>query len=483
MQLNSMFCDYMIRKIISMSLFFTAILTLSSCLRSEEEDLIYYSDTAISSFSLGTLNRYLHTTSSTGADSVYKTTVTGSNYKMNIDQMAGLISNKDSLPYGTDISKVLITVGAKNGGTVVLKSLKSDSLNYISTTDSLDFTQPRTLFVYAYDGSGRRQYTVSLKVHQQIADTLVWRQMASNSAFTAMKAIKALALGTTLYVLGTDGTTTTVYATNDGQTWRRVPGTFDATAYQNAIIKGKYLYIYSNGELQRTTGDDTWTTVAQVQLAHLVGAGTTAMYAIDGNGRMALSTDDGATWQADDMDDDALLLPSQDFSFAVLPSATNDSIEQLVLVGNRAPSLGDNTARVWTKTVDYSTTGANHPGTWAFVTQDDGNRFLLPSLRSLSAFAYDEGLIALGGAGIGTSTVAALSQMYYSLDGGITWRKDTRYTLPATLKADNSVVTATADADHFIWIVSGQTGEVWHGRLNKLGWSQDNDLFLKAARP
>ena len=64
-----------------LALMFATALLCASCLGSSEEEYTYYDDTAITAFSLGTLNRYTYVTKSDGTDSIAKTTVTGSNYK------------------------------------------------------------------------------------------------------------------------------------------------------------------------------------------------------------------------------------------------------------------------------------------------------------------------------------------------------------------------------------------------------------------
>ena len=102
-------------------LLLAALFVFASCLNSDDNDVVYYDDTAITSFSLGTMNRYVHTKSSTGADSVYKTTYSGSNYAFYIDQLTCEIYNVDSLPKGTDAAHVITTISTKNGGTAVWK--------------------------------------------------------------------------------------------------------------------------------------------------------------------------------------------------------------------------------------------------------------------------------------------------------------------------------------------------------------------------
>ena len=132
---------------------FVAVLMLTSCLNADDNSTTLYSDMAIKSFSLGNLNRYVHTTTSAGADSVYKQTFSASTYKMNIDQLNYKISNADSLPTGTDAAHVICSATTVNNGVIYVKSLISDTLFYFSSgSDSIDFTQPRIFRVYATDG-------------------------------------------------------------------------------------------------------------------------------------------------------------------------------------------------------------------------------------------------------------------------------------------------------------------------------------------
>ena len=148
---------------------------LTSCLNSNDDNTTYYSDMAIKTFTLGTLNRYIHTTSSTGGDSIYKQTYSASAYQMNIDQMNHTITNADSLLMGTDLAHVICNVTTVNGGIVYVKSLISDTLFYFSSgSDSIDFTQPRVFRVYATDGSGSRDYKVSLNARSQNKGVFSW---------------------------------------------------------------------------------------------------------------------------------------------------------------------------------------------------------------------------------------------------------------------------------------------------------------------
>lgn len=160
----------------------TASWLLASCLSSDDGETTRYDDMAVSSFTLGTLNRYLHTTARSGADSIYKATFAANGYKMSIDQLNHRIYNTVGLPQGTDVAHVVCTVTTRNNGVVYVKSTTSDTLAYFqSAKDSIDFRQPRVFRVFANDGSGSRDYVVTLNVRQQASGQVQWTQMPSGT--------------------------------------------------------------------------------------------------------------------------------------------------------------------------------------------------------------------------------------------------------------------------------------------------------------
>ena len=208
---------------------FAAGLLLTSCLNSNEATITVYDDMAIKTFTLGTLDRYLHTTSSTGEDSVYKISYSATGYNMNIDQLGHKISNADSLLIGTDMTRIICNVTTKNNGIVYVKSMTSDSLTYFNSgTDSINFTQPRVFRVFATDGSGYRDYTVSLHARTQAAGVFSWT-VAAETGFPlpgddvvreAAEAAGLTYVGSTsaeAYAMNADGII--VESTDMGNTW------------------------------------------------------------------------------------------------------------------------------------------------------------------------------------------------------------------------------------------------------------------------
>lgn len=153
---------------------------MMSCMNSSDSDSTSYTDAAISSFSIGSLKRTQHTTSSTGADSTYTTTVSGAAYDFEIDHTGCRIYNPDSLPMGTDVSRVLVSMSAYNNGTILIKDVASDTLRFYNSTDSIDFTKPRIITALSNDGQGTRKYTVNINVYQEDPYAFVWKLMSND---------------------------------------------------------------------------------------------------------------------------------------------------------------------------------------------------------------------------------------------------------------------------------------------------------------
>ena len=156
-------------------------LLMTSCLKSDDSsEIIYYNDTAITAFNLTTVNRYIHTTSKSGKDSVYKKALS-SPVTFYIDQYNKTIYNVDSLFADCDLKHVLVDISTKNSGVVAIKSMISDTLRTYNSSDSLDFSQVREIRVYSQRGDTYRAYQVSVNKHQITTGVLMWEQMPAGS--------------------------------------------------------------------------------------------------------------------------------------------------------------------------------------------------------------------------------------------------------------------------------------------------------------
>lgn len=449
------------------------LLLCASCLKGSDNETVRYNDKAIATFALTTINCYHHTVSSTGADSVYMTKIMGSNYKFNIDQMQHLIYNTDSLPKGTDVVHVACNISTLNNGALVLEAIGNDSLYYLGSTtptDSIDFSQPRRMRVYSSDGDGYVTYTVKVNVHQEDGETFTWCRMADEDAIlTAFTDCRVLALDDEILVAGTDGTSTVFYnPLSQNEAARpllvsRAETSFGADAYANVTVYNGSLYMLNDGQLMRSTDSKEWEQVSTPDLKRLIGSSTKELYGISNNNELMVSTDDGQTWEMEDLDDDSSLLPTEDIAIAYRPYSTNKNVDDVLMGGCRSAESypDDKGVQLWRKTVDFSDLSVPMPWLYVEVAENNVGSFL-PCISSLSLFVYDGNFMAAG-------ICDGSKVIYCSPDGGLTWRKVPKYSLPIRVTAD-APLSVTVDAQNFIWVVQAKTGQVWRGRLNRLGW-------------
>lgn len=441
----------------------------TSCLGDDDDNITYYDDTAITAFSLGTLkyNKRVN------ADSVTNTTLDCSSYKFYIDQQNRTIYNTDSLPVGVDVSKVICTITTKNSGTVILRDNDSDTLFYWSSSDSVDFTQPRLFRVYNYTGA-YREYTVSVNVHQQYGDTLTWSNLATVSGLSANNNMRFYATSDYLFLLGKS--VSYMASRNNAITWTQISQELDNLAYNNAAVLNDTLYVLSNGKLLTTYDGQSWNE-SETSISHLFGASSVKLYALDANGKIA-SSEDGSDWTEEDLDGDSTMMPVNDASLCYMQLPTNDDTYRLLLAGNRNYSLGDTTAVVWGK-IEETNEGSDNQA-WSFYKFDANNPYPLPALYDLQMINYDNSFMAMGGYSTtqlnsGTQTAHGF---YRSSDNGVTWQEDTTMTLPTGFTPFHPFAL-TADKDNYLWIADATTGTIWRGRINRLGWADEQKGFNK----
>ncbi len=102
-----------------------------------------------------------------------------------IDLINFEIFNADSLPNGTDVSRLCVSIGTPTISrcelTYRIRGTERDTtVSYLaSPNDSINFADgPVKLSITSADGLTKRDYTVRVNVHNTVPDTLYWNQMA-----------------------------------------------------------------------------------------------------------------------------------------------------------------------------------------------------------------------------------------------------------------------------------------------------------------
>lgn len=447
-----------------------AAFMITSCLDDNEDETVYSSNSSITAFSIENIETK-YTAEVNGKDTTLTATVIGKNYPFVIDQGQRLIYNVDSLPVGTDVKKVVVNITADTPGIVIVAE---DKDTVWVSTDSLNFEKPVKFKVMAYSGVFGPTYTASINVHKQVPDSLQWTQINSNFAGNEVKEQKAVTMDDLIYVFTRQDTKVAITTTNinDGRNWTPLQTIdVDNADYSSAMAWGSRLYILANNELYASTNGTEWSKVnTDAKFSKLIANVHTKdnqkLYAINTENHF-MESEDGTTWTVNE--EVPLTFPQTHLSYAAYPLVTNTSIDRLTIMGDNSIAT-DTTTIVWTK-LTTETNWADYPVT------ENGSHYC-PKLENIGMIYYNELLYAFGGSGKSyNKDIAAFSRFYYSKDQGVTWNPVSKYVFFPESFTDlynqaNGNYSYIVDKNNFLWIIWSKTGEVWRGRINKLGFDK-----------
>lgn len=209
-----------------------------------------------------------------------------SNVFFSIDLVNARIFNADSLPYGTNVSRLIPKiVTPSSASAVTLKyyepSLDRDSVvNYLTnSTDSINFAGgPVTLTVVSENGAVKRDYEIKVNVHNVKADSLVWYKIQTAPLpgdFTTPTAQSTACLNNTFYCLTTDGNKYCLATTSspDSPDWATTQLSFDFLPDVESLraTSDSFYILDKEGNMYASTDFGTWHPTGQ-SLHYLYGA-------------------------------------------------------------------------------------------------------------------------------------------------------------------------------------------------------------------
>lgn len=468
-----------------LAVFFAATSIMTSCLDNDVEQITYTSETSITGFSLGTLNINRMGKDKNGLDSPYVDTLDCSNYPFTIDQINRTITNKDSLPVGTHIDKVITSI-TYDAGMLGYKPKGSDHDTIWTSTDSIDFTDPVEFKVYAYSGVEGKPYKVTINVHQQEPDTISWKKF-DNNPFSAgnLSEQKAVYANEKVYVFGkkNDETTCIEYTKvinvsgenglkDNPTSWTPIENLpLNIDTYSATVCAGNiYFLAGTNKQLYKLDANSNEiTSVGTETFEMLIGANEikSELYAVKG-GKSGIYKEN--TW-TEDADPFTLFPTGKPFFSNTTTASYNSNITSTVaLCYNQGTTANDTTALVFNR--------MSSDNKWETRMQN----LPLPNLKNVTMIYYDGKLYAFGGESV-KPEVKPFSQFYCSTDNGLCWRPVTEcmafpaefstfytthhgnYSCAVTPKLENGT-----SRGNFIWIV-WEDGSISRGRINRLGFT------------
>lgn len=444
---------------------------LTSCLESDE--VVLSSNAYIASFSIDDIKTEIPSKTASGKDTTIVKTVYGSKYTFAIDHVAGEVYNVDSLPAGTDVTRVLVNM-TFDGGYV---SYYQDNETKIYTSeDSIDFTLPVRFTVYSADGSGSRNYNIRLNVHQADADSLVWTRVEDNKfhggRMTAEKIVQVLDY---LMVFGEmDGVPTMMggkiefpfnYAKKE---WPLMGLHSQAQVDYSSIVSHKNaLYLLADGKLYSSISGVEWIAEAKERtFTAILGEADGKLYLSQADTIVACNTYDWTLvdevdtlirdWEVVQAVDESLLPVNP--SMVTLPLRTNSQIMRTTLIGAPRVANGGGAVSVWTK--------LSTDDKWTYYNPVAGNPYACPVLDRLMVIGHNNRLYAFGGASR-SGDIAPFEALYASSDGGITWwKQSTKMGFPEELKGYDEPFACVKDTEGRIWLQCSD-GRLFCGSLEK----------------
>lgn len=467
---------------------FAATSIMTSCLDNDVEQITYTSETSITGFSLGTLNIDCIGKDKNGLDSHYVDTLDCSNYPFTIDQINRIITNKDSLPVGTYIDKVITNI-TYDAGVLAYKPKGSDHDTIWTSTDSIDFTEPVEFKVYAYSGVEGKPYKVTINVHKQEPDTISWKKFDNNPFSDGnLSEQKAVYANGKVYVFGKNGNGTHIeysdVANDNPSPWEPVTDnipsnidTYSATAWAGNI----YFLAGTNKQLYKLdVNSNDVTQVSTETFEVLIGGNDTKeeLYAVinkisNGVSNSVSHTYKNGVWIPDSTDPSTQLqfpIKKPFFTTTITASYNSNITTTIALCNNPGTTANDTTALVFNR--------ISSDNKWEERMQN----LPLPNLENVTMIYYDGKLYAFGGKSK-KPEVKPFSQFYCSTDNGLCWRPVTEcmafpaefselytahsknYSCAVTPKLENETYRG-----NFIWIV-WEDGSICRGRINRLGFT------------
>ena len=444
---------------------FSLMFSFVSCSFSDEEEVVLPPYAMLKSFSLNNIRSSYPEFTSTGEDTLVVKTVSMSSFAFTIDHGAGQVYNNDSLPYCTDVKKVVVGYTSDGVASIYVDSL--ESYEYLSTTDSIDFSMPRKVRIYSGDAQYYKDYIVRINVHQLEPELMVWNKYAVAEGFVPVRAVEDDGV---MYLFGKDTSGVASVATTeiDGiPSWKTLslvglPAETDLLTVQ--LFRGAF-YAVAGGDVYMSTDGVEWAVVSS-------GIGAVAIVGVsDEDGKIwiagdngILSSEDGVTFVVNETLPEGF--PLYGVSLSSYPMAHNKGIIRYMLVGYATADKAGEPV-VWSRLSTESR--------WTKYS-NEGSSYTCPSLSGLSVVRYDDFLYAFGGAGtVNGNAVEAFRSFYVSRDNGITWKVSTGYyqRLPKELAGNNAPFAVAVDSNNFIWIMnSGTEGGVWKGIINRLGFEK-----------
>ena len=430
------------------------VFMMASCLSSNTNEINPSKDAQIYSFSI---------TSATDTNKYFVDS------KFSIDQINGLIFNRDSLPYQFDVDSIMISLGNTSGfSEILVKLVDGDSSYSWGGKDSIALHRFKSIETTAGNGSTKLKYDVSINIHQQDPFIINWDNISGNylnSATEVQKTISFKQQFITYYKTGGQ-VRASVASSGKGDDWMpiTVSGLDDLTNLSSilSVKKAKEAVLYaldSNQKVFTSVDGSLWNEIASPNKVRTI------------YGELPFISGEFAILVAVEVDDELIFATTEDFlNFEFLNGITDSMpLDNFSAVSIDNPSVYSANYIILYGGIDVD--GDSNDNIW-IVQEKDGkiatiSKELSIDIESAELFLYDQKVYMMASEEDG-------NKLYFSDNYGLDWKwsgENQAVDEKMQFRTDASILT---DSDNFIWVFGGKSKsqtqiiDVWRGRLNKL---------------
>ena len=386
----------------------------------------------------------------------------------------GLVWNKDSILYGTSLTRVVpkFTFAATPGAAIMRLG---DTTVTLTGFDTLDFTRtPIYLTIRSADRSTLKTYEIRATVHAADPDLYVWQQLTDHIYDPDDSEQRVVEIGDSFVLIKSNGWWRNTYQSTDGITWTDLgepTGLPAGTKVRQIISDGTTLYYGQDEKIYTSTDGVTWEAQnTDYQVVTMLMYWNQLVWAlIENEGYQLAVFNDGQL-------DTTALRPTGNFPVSDFATVTFQSAslrERAMIIGGFADN-GQSLNTRWN--LEYTT----HPlpdGEYRLQEFSIG-RPAFTTLTGISVIRYANQLLLFGG--VDENMQYFGRDILISTDEGLNWTAadSTKNHLPDVYQARQKQTAIVRDNN--IYLFGGQDSEhtysdVYKGRLNSIDWDTTNN--------
>lgn len=381
----------------------------------------------------------------------------------------GLVWNKDSMLYGTDLHHVVPRFSFKSTPDAAYLRL-GDTLYVLTGSDTLDFTRrPAYLSIRSADKTNTKIYEIRATVHTSDPDLYTWEQINSGIYAQDDSEQRVVEIGADFVMIASNGFAYHAYRSPDGVQWTELgtpSGLPAGTKVRQIVSDGTTLYYGQDSTLYTSSDAITWTgTHVSYPIAAMLLYWNERIWALVDNNGYELAYVENANLTLSN------LRPEGEFpisDFATVCFQSSSLRERAMIIGGFAEN-GKSLNTRWN--LEYT----RHPlpnGTYR-LQEFSIDRTSFYGLTGVSVVYYNHQLLLFGGVNDKMSYFGR--DIHVSSDEGLTWTQadTTKNQLPDVYQARQKQTAIVRDG--YIYLFGGQDiqttySDVYRGRLNSIDW-------------